>query len=377
MDYHVVLTGKCNLNCRYCGGSFLPQDVPFDLQYSLEDLEQFMLKDPERSIAFYGGEPLLNLEPMLKIMDQIPAKYFSIQTNGTMLKEIPLNYLAKFHTILISIDGRKEVTDTNRSHGESIYQIVVDNSRWIKENGFTGDLIARMAVTNNADIYKEVTHLLSIKDNQGKQLFDHIHWQLDVLWGTDDILWSPTGSIKEMDWSIFDEWVSKNYNPGITKLVDLWVEKMEKGKVLGIAPFLTVMDDLLAERKTSMRCGSGVDCFAINPHGFISSCPIAYEEEFKVGDLASEPEKLRNSMLVDEPCLSCDVYDLCGGRCLHANKTMYWGKEGFERVCGTVKHFINELKRVQSKVQEMINEGIIQEDDFAYPEFNNGCEIIP
>ena len=56
---------------------------------------------------------------------------------------------------------------------------------------------------------------------------------------------------------------------------------------------------------------------------------------------------------------------------------MYWGKEGFDRVCETIKHFINELQKVVPKIQEMVESGIISRDDFVYPEFNNGCEIIP
>ncbi|MHA1799778.1 MAG: TIGR04084 family radical SAM/SPASM domain-containing protein [Candidatus Helarchaeota archaeon] len=379
MYYHLVLTGKCNLHCKYCGGSFDENFVPYELQYSIEDLEKFLLQDPNRSIAFYGGEPLLNIPKMLEIIDRIPADYYSIQTNGVFLQQIPIKYLQKFHTVLVSIDGRPEITDYYRQIGKkSIYQTVIDNSKWLRQNGFNGDLIARMAVSIKSDIYEEVTHLLFIKDQYNKQLFNHVHWQLDVLWGTEGILWSNTNSIKGIDWSVFDQWVDENYNPGISKLSELWVKNMEKGKVLGIVPFLSVMNDLLNDRSTNIRCGSGKDFFSINPHGFITACPIAHEKDFQVGDIWSQtPKEIENSMPIEGPCKSCEILNICGGRCLYANRTMYWGEEGFKRVCKTVKYFINVLLEIKPRIENLISRGIISKKDFNYPEFNNGCEIIP
>ena len=379
MYYHVLLTGECNLHCKYCGGSFNEKEVPFELQYSIDELKHFLMQDPERSIAFYGGEPLLNIPKMLEIMNEIPAKYYSIQTNGILLDQIPVEYLSKFHTILVSIDGRPEITDYYRKIGkESIYETVLNNAKWLRKNGFKGDLIARMAVSIKSDIFQEVTHLLSIKENQNKLLFDHVHWQLDVQWGTEGILWSKTRSIKKIDWTNFDNWVVKIYNPGIKKLAEFWLNNLEKGKILGIVPFITVMNDLLNDRSTVIRCGSGQDCFAINPNGSITSCPIAHGDGFKVGNIRiNSPKEILNSMPVGGPCTSCEVFNTCGGRCLYANKTKFWGKLGFEKVCNTVKHFITVLKDIKPKIQELIKNSTIKRKDLAYPVFNNGCEIIP
>ena len=82
-------------------------------------------------------------------------------------------------------------------------------------------------------------------------------------------------------------------------------------------------------------------------------------------------------MLVDEPCPSCEYYNVCGGRCLFANKQRLWGEEGFTEVCDTVKHLIDELKKIQPSVENLIRRGVINEKEFNYPEYNNGCEIIP
>lgn len=73
-----------------------------------------------------------------------------------------------------SIDGRREMTDYYR--GEAVYKRVVDAAAWLKSIGVEADVIARMTVSERSDIYKDVLHLLSLN------LFDHIHWQLDVVW---------------------------------------------------------------------------------------------------------------------------------------------------------------------------------------------------
>lgn len=82
-------------------------------------------------------------------------------------------------------------------------------------------------------------------------------------------------------------------------------------------------------------------------------------------------------MMVKDPCPSCEVYDICGGRCLFVNKQRLWGQEGFDKVCDTVKHMISALQTETSTVRQLMKSGVISVDSFIYPEFNNGCEIIP
>lgn len=360
MYYHLLLTRRCNLNCIYCGGS----EESFsdaEIQYKLEDLKKFIERDPEPVIAFYGGEPLLRIPLMEKIMDTIPAKHYILQTNGYFLDKVGEDYLKRFHSILVSIDGREETTDFYR--GTGTYKKVLDNVRIVRDRGYRGDVIARMTVSEHSDVYEDVTHLLKLEN----PAFDHVHWQLDVVWS------------KEGEWKNFDGWVRKSYNPGISKLVKDWYQEMEtRGKVLGIVPFIPVMKTILTGEKSLLRCGSGVDFFAINPSGKISACPISCEPEFIVGDIwKSHPSELRNKMMVGPPCPECEVYWICGGRCLYANIKKHWGEEGFRKICKIVKHLIKELQQIEPKVKELLKEKVISPKEFNYPEINNCCEIIP
>jgi len=340
-----------------------PEVEPTNVTYTIEELKEFIKKDPNPSIAFYGGEPLLNTRLIEKIIDEIPANHFILQTNGLLLRKIKPRYLHKIDTILISIDGRREVTDYYR--GKGVYDKVIDNLNWLRKINYQGDVIARMAVSGMTDIYKDVKHLIELKNPH----FDHVHWQLDVLWD------SPPAQ----RYTNFDAWIN-NYNRGITKLVKYWLSIIErKRKVLGIVPFLGIMKTLLYNEEVQLRCGAGIDAFAITTSGRILACPIAPEFEWnRLGTIFdTTPQELSGKVKIEEPCTTCEYYHICGGRCLFANKTKLWGKEGFEKVCATVRHLIKELIKIKPKIERYIEQEVISKEEFDYPKYNNTTEIIP
>lgn len=114
MQYHLVLTEQCNKQCTYCGGTRHIEGIPLTHTYDIDDLVAFMRRDPEPVIGFYGGEPLLAMDFMYEVMDKVPAKAFTLQTNATMLDHIEDRYLHRLHSILASIDGGRIVTDCCR-----------------------------------------------------------------------------------------------------------------------------------------------------------------------------------------------------------------------------------------------------------------------
>jgi len=360
VQYHLILTRRCNLNCRYCHGG--EETGPkTEWQYSLEDLTHFLSQDRDLVISFYGGEPTLRIPLLRKVMDQFPHAIFMLQTNALRLRYVPPPYIHRFHSILASIDGRSITTDYYRAPG--VYNRVMSNLRWLRQLGYRGDVIARMTVSEQSDIYQEVTHLIEHQTPS----FDHVHWQLNAIW-------SAKG-----DWNNFADWVQTSYNPGISKLIDYWIQSMEHGRILGLVPFLAIMNTLLNDRTVSIRCGAGVDSFAIHTTGEIGVCPIEPDWQFAiVGDIFhTSPAQLRNILLVGEPCTTCPDYHVCGGRCLFTNKKRLWGEEGYRLVCQTVTYLIRELTRVKPRIQELIDAGVISKSVFDYPEYNNGCEIIP
>ena len=73
-----------------------------------------------------------------------------MQTNGILLDRLPADIVNRFTTILVSLDGNRELTDSNR--GAGVYNRVMENIRKIRAGGYAGELIARMTVTESTDI---------------------------------------------------------------------------------------------------------------------------------------------------------------------------------------------------------------------------------
>ncbi len=348
----VTTTGLCNLRCSYCGGSFPPAIVPERETYDISTLIDF-IKKLGADVAFYGGEPLLNPDLIMKVMDRLDdGRHFIIQTNGTLFRNLPLDYWLRFDSILLSIDGREEIND--RYRGRGVYKMVLETANMLRSAGYKGDLIARMTLWYLSDVYRDVTHLLNLG------LFDHVHWQLNVIW-TDH-------------WN-FMKWAKDSYLPGIERLISLWVEEMEKGRILGIVPFLGIMKVALFGEWRSPPCGAGKDTFTVLPNGKIIACPIAVDSPWAyVGSL--EEQSLRY-VEIGEPCTSCEYFKYCGGRCLYAYKERLWGEEGFREVCYVTKETIKHVLKVEGKIRKLIEEGIVNERELYYPPYDNTTEIVP
>ncbi|MFH0848566.1 MAG: TIGR04084 family radical SAM/SPASM domain-containing protein [archaeon] len=374
MQFYITLTTDCNMRCSYCygkcsddfGSDFsglqIDYEVPSRIVYDIETLRSFCMSDQDLTLIFYGGEPLLETEILKKIMDTIPADRYMIQTNGLLLDSVEPRYANKFHTILVSVDGDEKTTDKLRGNGT--YRRVVENVKRLRQNGFEGEIIARMTVEKATDIRGQVNWLLSNSECP----FDSVHWQLDAMFWQNDY-----------DAPSFKKWMKESYTPSVNLLISDWVGHMQEyGEVQRIYPLIGVTQTLLSGQHEKLRCGAGWTTFNIQTNGIITPCPVmAGLRDFYLGDIErTSAENLVNAVFPDEPCKNCNIGGLCGGRCLYANVTKLWGDEGFAMVCETVRNLVASLEGVLPVIKHLVNVGTIAFEDFNYPRLNS-CEIIP
>jgi len=335
--------------------------LPKKISYGVDVLKGFCEKDPDCVLTFYGGEPLLCVDEIKRIMNSVKAKHFMIQTNGLFLDCMEPKYVNRFHTILVSIDGDEDLTDFYR--GKGTFRRVVNNLKLIRQNGFNGELIARMTVMEQTDIYKQVTWLV---DNDEFQ-FPSVHWQLNAgFWGND---------FERRD---FKKWSQENYDPGIRRLVKFWIDYMKhNGTVLRLYPFLGIAHSLLSDEETLLRCGGGWINYAIQTDGNIVPCPTMWGmKDYYIGHISNvHPLKLKK-VFVGEPCTKCDILHVCGGRCLYANITKRWSDEDYGLVCGTVRNLVDAIVKEVPRVRKLVESGRISLKGFEFMKYN-GCEIIP
>jgi uncharacterized protein len=374
MYYHLILTDNCNLCCRYCRAkAFLDieesqgkcaveidGDTPINLEFDLETLYTFLGKDPSPTLTFYGGEPLLRADLIEHIVRKAPVKRFMMQTNGLLLDRLPPEIINRFTAILVSLDGRRELTDANR--GEGVYNQVMENVRSILANGYRGELIARMTVTESTDIVDAVHWLAEIPDRP----FTSIHWQMDA---------NFSGDFSRRQ---FADWASVSYNPGIRTLVRDWVNYMESvGEVLRWYPFLDPMDDLLNSRTSKLRCGSGYANYSIMTDGHIAPCPVMIGmKQYYVGHIRNADPCRLDRIDIGGECQECRIRSFCGGRCLYSNIIRPWGGAERRLVCETVVNLHDALTGALPRVRSLISSGTITAENFTHEKFN-GCEIIP
>jgi uncharacterized protein len=375
MFFHVILTGECNLQCRYCFGESLDDfdedfgdlevdyELPSKVNYDLDLLERFCRKDPDCVLTFYGGEPLLQVNELRQVMDKVELKHFMIQTNGLLLDRLEPKYVNRFHTILVSIDGEEALTDYYR--GKGTFRKVVNNLKLIRQNGFRGELIARMTVMEQTDIKKQVQWLL---DND-EFSFSSVHWQLNAgFWGND------------YQRRNFEQWTKTNYIPGVKQLAHFWVDQMEeKGVVLKLYPLLGIAYSLLHNEKNCLlRCGGGWINYAIQTDGYIIPCPTMWGmKKYYLGHVSdANPLELKQLFVSEKPCVGCSILNVCGGRCLYTNITKRWSDDAYSKVCRTVEELVEAVKVEVPRIQQLIKNEKIGIEDFDFLKYN-GCEIIP
>jgi putative peptide-modifying radical SAM enzyme len=260
------------------------------------------------------------------------------------------------------VDGDEALTDFYRGRGT--FRKVIGNLKLVKQNGFSGELIARVTVMEQTDIDKQVRWLL---DND-EFSFSSVHWQLNAgFWGND----YPRRDFKH--------WSETDYVPGLNKLARFWVDEMkQKGIVHKLYPFLGIANSLLFHEEPSlMRCGGGWINYAIQTDGHIIPCPTMWGmRDYYIGHISSnDPLKLKK-ISVGKPCTECDILGLCGGRCLYANITKRWSDEAYAEVCSTVRGLVEAVEEQVPRMGRLIEEGKVSKRDFEFMKYN-GCEIIP
>ena len=346
----ITTTGKCNLKCDYCGGSFDEFYVPYTIKYNVEKLVEIIRKYEKKTIVFYGGEPLLNHKFIKEFLSyDIGVSRIGIQTNGTLVKLFDEKFWDKFDFVLLSIDGEKEITDKHR--GKGVYDKVISSAKYLKSMNI--ETIARMAITMDNDIYKNVTHLINTN------LFDKIHWQLDVIW--------------DNEWDVIS-WAENSYLPGIEKLINLFIDNLRENKILKIIPIIGILNSYYFRGYDHIPCGAGKRSFTINSDGRILACPIGISEDWNILGNVENGFKYYSERL---ECEKCEYFKYCGGRCLYSYKERFWGEDGFKKICYLTKKTIDIILSKKDVIKDLLNKNSLGIDVLRYDPTEDSTEVIP
>jgi len=132
----LVITRKCNLNCKYCFVKKL-DSKPIDYKIAVNAIDYFLnLPGKHKSLNFFGGEPLLEFDLIKKITSyfykqaKIKNKnvHFYMPTNGTIHNKKIIDLFKKYKfKISVSLDGPEEINNCNRIKKRKDYKKIISS----------------------------------------------------------------------------------------------------------------------------------------------------------------------------------------------------------------------------------------------------------
>jgi radical SAM protein with 4Fe4S-binding SPASM domain len=323
VELQLLTTLRCNLKCTYCSiaeGEVLGSQG--NVSYPLAALEAFIerhLREHETYVTFYGGEPTLNQAFMREVMERYPAFRFQLQTNGTLLDDLPDSVLSRLSNILVSIDGGEKTTDGYRGRG--IYRQVIKNLGKVRDR-IGGTITARMTWSNDDIGFDEFDELATT--------FDYLYFQFVA-----GAAYTPQGMGKR--------------KAVLARLIERFFASSEK--LYPLIPLMgTVRNKVLPSRAIERydgktQCRASTHILNIMPDGKVYPCPdMMHLPEMLQGDIVAnwlKPSPLQPHP--DMPCGACAAHAWCRGNCM---KNLYLAYvKGDEKYRQAVTDPICELVR--------------------------------
>jgi len=331
VELQLLTTLTCNLKCTYCSlgvGDMVGSQgkVTYTLN-ALNDFIQKYLSRHEVYVTFYGGEPTLNLDFITEVMKRYPTFRFQLQTNGTLLDNLPDHILENLSNVLLSIDGGESITDGFRGRG--VYRQVVKNTQAVR-NKMTGTFTARVTWSSEETSFEELDELANT--------FDYVYFQFVAGEGT----YTPAAIEKK--------------KTVIRQLVEKFFSSEELYPIIPIMGI--VRNKVLPSRATELyhgktQCRVSTHILNVMPDGKIFPCPdMMYAPEMLQGDITAnwlKPSPLQPHP--NMPCNTCEAQPWCRGNCLK-NLYLAYVKEDqryrtnvVEPICDLVRFLGREIDR--------------------------------
>lgn len=311
---HLLLTDECNFRCVYCFHTKKPQSMSSKTATRALDW-CLSMADKHMRFEFFGGEPLLNWDIMLLILDygQLRAKElqqdisFGCVTNASLLTPKRARILSDYKVpLLLSYDG-PYTNEATRGHTRD----VETGMRNALEAGLRCTVAMQSCAGHTASLYENFVAIERM--------------------GFDAIAINPVthchDSFTKQDWD--------NVREALGRLADHQFERYVIGKgatyaqldrhVLAIKNFVREPYDLT---KRDRSCGACKGSMAIDPQGNILPChemqPDSSFDHYIMGNVndGTYDSAARERVLVSrysDACSSCSV--LACGPCRVAN---YW-----------------------------------------------------
>jgi len=321
--FHLTVTGRCYAKCESCINSAITLGCD-DPRNTLEVFEE---TNPERdvdliqrlakrhpnnsiTICFYGGEPFLALDKMVRVWELLSAaeksnRYqFLVYTNGEMLKDVFEAYpefMRDIWTYSVSIDG--DEVQHNRTRSGTNLKKIIDNLEHLRTY-YRGNVLFWSKLREDQSLLTCFEEFMRLCE---AGLVNHFFWH----WAEDR---KPFENLSAY---------AAKYAEGLDRIMKVYTARLLAGELLPIAHVNElVLYFLTGKERGHTACGVELDKNYDIVSGNVYPC-ADLPPEMSVGCFDLDGKiglgEVNLAKFVDYKehldCFRCGVHPYCGGRC--------------------------------------------------------------
>ena len=388
---HYTVTQECPFNCRGCinaltagqgnrGRSevFLGNERKQDLERDLLGIGR-LIKDSGKKaavIVYYGGEPMLRLDPMSHLYRVLPEivgdaatlKHMVI-TSGHYLEKAIRSYpdlISGMWLTALSIDGNEEQHDAMR-RGTSLRKIrrQVEALNRVRK----GEVLIWATLRPGMSLWDCFDSFMYFR-KRGEA--EHFFWHCD----------EGEGMIPDLPRYL------ESYRRDLEKIMGVYLEHLKRGDLLS----LIHVNDLLLYLFTGKRRGTTacaverMENFDIIGDGKVHAC-ADLPEAMSIGRILDSGEivfeedakaKLQQmvSYKTDLGCSGCGIEPYCGGRCPVQANTGGLGRA--RQYCFMMREYVKTIKEHAGSIADLMGaKGITPGDLYRSAHLTKFADVTP
>ena len=289
------------------------------------------------SISFFGGEPTLNMDLIIKVVNYCKAKSdknkFSITTNGTTLSKKLCSLVStevvdddillcewldrKNFSMIISIDGDAESHDKYRitTSGKGSHSMVMDSISVIKQKCETLQKNTTLRGTFTSDITKSNSSLKTRLKFLNDIMRDGFGGNVSL----EPVFLSEGSCIDEGSDISFEGEYAGSLEAEYKKATDWVIDELRSGKMVYWHQINMMIKRIVNQIESISECGAGCGYLSCSNDGDISACHRTHNS--KIGNLKYGIDEHLRSKWVDNrwysrnKCSDCQIRNICGGGC--------------------------------------------------------------
>ncbi|WP_170263580.1 PqqD family peptide modification chaperone [Blastochloris sulfoviridis] len=320
------VTHHCNLACAYC-----VMAMP-DLQHAYRDEMQSLREDTGRacidflaqagyrdgvSITFFGGEPLLKFDLIVRLVDYAEATYpdrfrYQLITNGCLMRPPMYDFFRRHRfSVLWSLDGEPEVHDRLRRFKKDEGSVFAESFAALQ---------AFRAACPECPVGVNITYFRQTLELPAAVRFFRSH-------GIDAIRMDRGLVPRDSPHAVgLDE--TAQAKAQLTEVADDYLAALLRGEVFSLNPFVNYMRVISKRLPRTRACNAGLDYVTIAATGEIYSCyKLLGLDDCRLGDVAHGYNREASLRLWERlnvgqrpGCSACWARFICAGGCAADNR---------------------------------------------------------